>query len=145
MLAEKFFLVLETIVSRRYSDGASRVTSNSPHVPVKLPANDFLQRRSGNIFRAQGLPRSKWVGVPEEKTVRRDVLNRLAKLPDDQRAVLLLVAVEDLSYSAAANVLNIPIDVVMSCLSQAREKLQGETEQRADVTLNNIVRLRTLK
>jgi hypothetical protein len=38
MLAEKFFLVLETLISGRiYSDGSPRVVSTSPHVPVKLP------------------------------------------------------------------------------------------------------------
>ncbi len=77
--------------------------------------------------------------------MRRAVLSKLAKLPDDQRAVLLLVAVEDLSYSAAAKVLNIPIDAVMSCLSQAREGLQAQIEGRADVASSNIVRLRALK
>jgi len=38
MLAEKFFLLLETLKSRGYPDGAPRVVSTSPHVPVKLPA-----------------------------------------------------------------------------------------------------------
>jgi hypothetical protein len=39
MLAEKFFLVLESLIrgSRTYPDGAPRVISTSPHVPVKLP------------------------------------------------------------------------------------------------------------
>ena len=38
MLAEKFFLLLETLRScRTYPDGSSRVVSSSPHVPVKLP------------------------------------------------------------------------------------------------------------
>ena len=38
MLAEKFFLVLETLIRGRvYADGAPRVVSTSPHVPVKLP------------------------------------------------------------------------------------------------------------
>jgi hypothetical protein len=36
MLAEKFFLLLETIKSRTYVDGSPRVVSNSPHVPVML-------------------------------------------------------------------------------------------------------------
>ena len=37
MLAEKFFLVLETLIrSRSYPDGSYRVVSTSPHVPVKL-------------------------------------------------------------------------------------------------------------
>ena len=38
MLAEKFFLMLETLIkSRTYADGSPRVVSTSPHVPVKLP------------------------------------------------------------------------------------------------------------
>lgn len=38
MLAEKFFLFLESIIrSQTYTDGAPRVVSSSPHVPVKLP------------------------------------------------------------------------------------------------------------
>jgi hypothetical protein len=45
MLAEKFFLYLEALIKDRsygtptYSDGAPRVTSLSPHVPVILPAH----------------------------------------------------------------------------------------------------------
>jgi hypothetical protein len=38
MLAEKFFLLLETLKSRTYPDGSPRVLSSSPHVPVKLPS-----------------------------------------------------------------------------------------------------------
>ena len=37
MLAEKFFLVIETLRSRTYPDGGPRAVSTSPHVPVKLP------------------------------------------------------------------------------------------------------------
>ena len=144
MLAEKFFLVLETIISRR-SDEASRVMSNSPHVPVKLPANDFLPHRSGGVVRAQVLLRPTWASVPEEKPMRPDALGKLAKLPDDQRAVLLLVAVEGLSCSAAAKVLDIPIGTVMSCLSQARETLRREIEGHAGVGSSDMVRLRVLK
>jgi hypothetical protein len=39
MLAEKFFLLLESLIrSQAHSDGSPRVVSFSPHVPVKLPA-----------------------------------------------------------------------------------------------------------
>jgi len=38
MLVEKFFLVLETIISRTCPDGSSIVVSTSRHVPIKLPS-----------------------------------------------------------------------------------------------------------
>ncbi len=38
MLAEKLFLLLETLKSRAYPDGSPRVVSTSPHVPIKLPS-----------------------------------------------------------------------------------------------------------
>ena len=38
MLAEKFMLVLESLIrGHSHSDGSPRVVSTSPHVPVKLP------------------------------------------------------------------------------------------------------------
>ena len=39
MRAEKFFLVLESLIrgDRTYLDGSPRVISTSSHVPVKLP------------------------------------------------------------------------------------------------------------
>jgi len=56
---------------------------------------------------------------------RRDILAALARLPEAQRAVLLLVAVEDLSYTDAARVLDIPVGTVMSRLSRARDRLHA--------------------
>jgi hypothetical protein len=39
MLAEKFLLLLETIISRTYPDGSPIVVSTSRHVPLRLPTN----------------------------------------------------------------------------------------------------------
>jgi hypothetical protein len=39
MIPEKFFLLLETLRGRGYPDGAPRVISTSPHVPVKMPGD----------------------------------------------------------------------------------------------------------
>jgi hypothetical protein len=37
MLAEKFFLVLESLIrGRGHPDGSPRVVSTSPHVPIRL-------------------------------------------------------------------------------------------------------------
>jgi RNA polymerase sigma factor (sigma-70 family) len=83
--------------------------------------------------------------VQEQKLMYRDVLDRLSRLPEDQRAVLLLVAVEDLSYADAAKVLDIPVGTVMSRLSRARERLQHEIEGTADGAPKNVVQLRSMK
>jgi RNA polymerase sigma-70 factor (ECF subfamily) len=57
----------------------------------------------------------------------RDFLRAFATLPPEQRSVLLLVAVEDLSYQEAAQVLGVPIGTVMSRLSRGRERLRRLT------------------
>jgi RNA polymerase sigma-70 factor (ECF subfamily) len=48
-------------------------------------------------------------------------------LAPEQREVLILVAVEEMSYAEAARALGIPPGTVMSRLSRAREKLQQLT------------------
>ena len=57
--------------------------------------------------------------------VLRDLDAAIRKLPVDQREVLLLVALEDMSYEEAAGTLGIPIGTVMSRLARAREKLRA--------------------
>ncbi len=58
----------------------------------------------------------------------RDLVAALDRLPVEQRSVLLLVSVEDLSYAEAASVLGIPIGTVMSRLARGRERLRQMTE-----------------
>jgi len=53
-----------------------------------------------------------------------DLQRCLMQLPEEQRAVLLLVTLEDLSYAEVARVLGIPAGTVMSRLSRARVRLQ---------------------
>jgi RNA polymerase sigma-70 factor, ECF subfamily len=57
--------------------------------------------------------------------VVRDLDRSIARLPDEQRAVLLLVTLEELSYEEVARTLGIPIGTVMSRLSRAREKMRA--------------------
>ena len=54
----------------------------------------------------------------------RDLDRAIARLPTEQRAVLLLVTLEEMSYEEVARALNVPIGTVMSRLSRAREKLR---------------------
>lgn len=53
-----------------------------------------------------------------------DLERCLQRLPPEQRAVLLLVSVEDMSYAEVAQVLQLPQGTVMSRLSRARARLR---------------------
>ena len=55
----------------------------------------------------------------------RDLDRAIACLPAEQRAVLLLVTLEEMSYDEVARALSIPIGTVMSRLSRARETLRA--------------------
>jgi len=55
----------------------------------------------------------------------RDLAGALQRLSPEQREVLLLVGLEELSYEQAAKALGIPIGTVMSRLSRARERLRA--------------------
>ncbi|THF64128.1 RNA polymerase sigma factor [Pseudothauera rhizosphaerae] len=54
----------------------------------------------------------------------RDLEAALLKLPEDYRKVLLLVALENMPYAQAAEVLGWPAGTVMSRLSRARARLR---------------------
>jgi RNA polymerase sigma-70 factor (ECF subfamily) len=59
----------------------------------------------------------------------RDLVAALNRLPVEQRSVVLLVTVEDLSYAEAASVLGIPVGTVMSRLARGRERLRQMTDE----------------
>ncbi|GAA3854567.1 sigma-70 family RNA polymerase sigma factor [[Pseudomonas] carboxydohydrogena] len=53
----------------------------------------------------------------------QDMLRCVGLLPEEHRSVLLLTAVEDLTYAQTADVLGLPVGTVMSRLSRARDSL----------------------
>ena len=69
--------------------------------------------------------------VPEHIT-DEEMLAALAEVPQDFRAVVLLVDVEEFAYKDAAAILNVPIGTVMSRLSRGRrlfrERLAGAAQ-----------------
>lgn len=73
----------------------------------------------------------------------RELLTALARLPEEQKSVLLLATVEGLSYAETAAVLGVPIGTVMSRLSRARERLQHEMD--ADAGAPRVPHLRRVK
>ena len=54
-----------------------------------------------------------------------DLQQALLRLPEEQREVLLLVGLEQMTYEETAGALAIPVGTVMSRLSRARERLRG--------------------
>jgi RNA polymerase sigma-70 factor (ECF subfamily) len=62
--------------------------------------------------------------VQGDALVVRDLERAIGALPLAQKEVLLLVALEDLSYEETARVLAIPIGTVMSRLARARDKVR---------------------
>ena len=64
-----------------------------------------------------------------------DLDRALSAISPDQREVVLLIALEDMTYAEVGRALGIPIGTVMSRLSRGREKLrrlmEGETPRSA--------------
>jgi RNA polymerase sigma-70 factor, ECF subfamily len=83
---------------------------------------------------------------PQEDGLRHeDLLRALDELPEDQRALLLLISVEDVPYAEAADMLKIPIGTVMSRLARARERLRRALEGEPETVATLSTHLRRIK
>jgi RNA polymerase sigma-70 factor, ECF subfamily len=70
------------------------------------------------------------LGRPGDQDARlalRDVVRALAQLPHHQRVVILLVALDGMSYETVAEVIDCPVGTVRSRLGRGRETLQRLT------------------
>jgi len=66
---------------------------------------------------------NEWITERTDTDRYLDLQNCLQRLPPEQRQVLLLVTVENLSYQDTAGALGIPVGTVMSRLNRARNRL----------------------
>lgn len=73
--------------------------------------------------RLAGLPEIDQVAAIERRDLLRRTASALDDLPEEQREVVVLVCVEELSYAEAADILGCPIGTVMSRLARARRRL----------------------
>jgi RNA polymerase sigma factor (sigma-70 family) len=78
--------------------------------------------------------------TPGDGLEMRDLQTALATLPVEQREILLLVALEEMSYAEVASTLGLPLGTVMSRLSRARQKLRAQMEGRAVVSPLKVVK-----
>ena len=70
----------------------------------------------------------------ESGVVLSELRVALMRLSEEQRQVILLVGLEQMSYAEAAGVLDVPIGTVMSRLARGREQLRVLLAQGAPVT-----------
>jgi len=96
-----------------------------------------LARRQARSWRRARRARSRTIGAnviwldppPEERldaeSLRRVLLATIAQLKPNDREVLLLHALTDLSYSEIATALSIPIGTVRSRLARARRQVRA--------------------
>ena len=87
---------------------------------VAMDPEDLAERAVGDAAREN-----------EARIALGEVRREVAKLPPEQRAVLMLVSVEGVSYKEAAEILEIPIGTVMSRLARARLALGRAIEGEA--------------
>ncbi|GEO86773.1 MULTISPECIES: sigma-70 family RNA polymerase sigma factor [Alphaproteobacteria] len=86
-----------------------------------------------SIDEAAGLPAAE---VPSDPLERDRLVAALDSLPEENRAVLMLVTVEGYGYQEVADMLDLPIGTVMSRLSRARQRLRDQLND------SNIISLR---
>ena len=85
------------------------------------------QRREGRIdFRDDDdLPVQVQRAAQDDALELRDIERALGLLPLEQREILLLVGLEELSYADVARVLKLPQGTVMSRLSRGRKRFRA--------------------
>lgn len=70
--------------------------------------------------------------VQEHHVRLAQVYNALMQLPEEQRAALHLVAIEELTFADAAGVLGVPLGTLMSRMARARAALRDLESHAAD-------------
>ena len=91
---------------------------------TRMPKEGLVRGDDGRAFCCARLGSISPSGFELSRLAYRDLRRGFSNLPDDQRAVLLLISVEDFSYEEAARILRVPIGTVMSRLSRGRERLR---------------------
>jgi RNA polymerase sigma-70 factor (ECF subfamily) len=124
-------LVQDTLLRAYERQASFRVGGNLRGWLLSILHNTFIaerRRRTAEAQRMERVAETADTAVPadQESRVRfQQIRETFLSLPEDQRAVLHLVAVEGLSYQEAAATLGIPVGTLMSRLGRARATLRA--------------------
>ncbi len=83
------------------------------------------ERRAKGELRVAGAPEPSYPTPLLHRGGADETLQRLARLPVEQREVLVLVVLEGLPYAEVATLLDVPIGTVLSRLNGAREAMRS--------------------
>ncbi len=97
----------------------------------------FLDEKRKHKVRGDPVSPEKYTNVadikshklPEIRNNLSRVTNAMSDLPEEQRVILMLVCIEELSYKEAAAVTGVPVGTVMSRLARARVRLSQLLEE----------------
>ncbi len=121
---------LERALSRwslRRSDGDLRAWLFTIQRNLHVSALRQGQRRGAHVELDEATSPSTRASQESGLEVQ-DILATLDQLPEEQKSLLLLVGVEDLSYDDAAKVMGVPTGTVMSRLARGRQRLRALLE-----------------
>ena len=118
-------LVEETLLRFRQQQGESASESARRTQLLALLRAVNSEQARGTRHETASVPTGNAGASPVDRGT--DMLGQLRALPLEQREVLVLVAVEQMSYTEIAALLRLPIATVIARLSHAREALRSRT------------------
>jgi RNA polymerase sigma-70 factor (ECF subfamily) len=83
-------------------------------------------RRHEDLETARDIVGDDGIAIVERNGLLSDVRRALARLPEEQRSVLILVCVDGLSYTETAQTLGLAIGTVASRVARGREALHAQ-------------------
>jgi RNA polymerase sigma-70 factor (ECF subfamily) len=101
---------------------------------LRRSARDIFDKSVDEMFSGEDAVKPE----QESRLAMADVAIALDRLPAAHREVLLLVALEDMSYREVAEIIGVPVGTVMSRLSRARGSLRTMLEETDVASLRRI-------
>lgn len=133
-LTQETFLRVFRALPRFKQTGAARLSTWILTIATRLALNEL--RRSGRAVPLEGEPESPGRERPDRTAERRRraeiVVDAIAALPPDRRAVIVLREYHGLEYAEISQTLGVDLGTVKSRLSRARSSLRAALSEVID-------------